>query len=158
MSEVVYKTCTSCKKEKSLDEFSYHKKGKHQRYAYCKICAIEKRREFIKNNPERESANKRRWRLTSQYGITPEEYQKLYEGQDGKCAICHRSAPLIPGANGQGSLHVDHDHETNFNRGLLYHFCNRLLGLAKDDPDILESAANYIRETQRVQKLMVLIG
>ena len=39
---------------------------------------------------------------------------------------------------------IDHDHETGFVRGILCSLCNTLLGHAKDDPEILRKAAEYL--------------
>jgi len=52
------------------------------------------------------------------YGITPEEYDKLFHKQNGCCALCKLSKPLV----------VDHDHETDTVRALLCHGCNTALG------------------------------
>ena len=41
---------------------------------------------------------------------------------------------------------VDHDHETGDVRGVLCNPCNIILGKAKDNPDILKNAANYLTE------------
>jgi DNA-directed RNA polymerase subunit RPC12/RpoP len=63
--------------------------------------------------------------------------EKLME-QNYKCAICGRivntSAPL------------DHNHTTGEVRGVLCNKCNLLLGMAKDDIDILKSAIEYLQK------------
>lgn len=60
----------------------------------------------------------RAYKLKYSYGLTPEEYQEMYDTQDGLCAICHES-PIEC---------VDHDHSTNKVRGLLCSRCNLCLG------------------------------
>lgn len=72
------------------------------------------------------------------YGLSLEEYTKLVEKQEGRCAICHQ----VP----KRSLQVDHDHRTNTIRGLLCVNCNRGLGYLMDNPDIIDAAAQYLRE------------
>jgi len=72
------------------------------------------------------------------YGITPEEYAALLESQDGRCAICRAIE-----SGGKG-WHLDHDHETKRNRGILCHRCNLMLGNANDDPERLRAAAEYL--------------
>jgi Recombination endonuclease VII len=76
--------------------------------------------------------------LRSRYGISSEEYNKIFKQQGGVCIICG----LPPRKR---SLHVDHNHETGEIRGLLCHLCNVGLGHFRDNPDLLERAANYLR-------------
>jgi len=53
------------------------------------------------------------------YGITLEDYNKLYSNQNGCCSICHR-----PQFELEKTLSVDHDHITGKVRGLLCNGCN----------------------------------
>jgi hypothetical protein len=82
------------------------------------------------------------------YGLTIERLKAMLLEQRGLCAICCKS---IIGyeyfSSGKKRLlcHVDHDHNTKAVRRLLCSDCNHLLGKAKDDPDILEAAAAYLR-------------
>jgi hypothetical protein len=64
----------------------------------------------------------RRSRL-SKFGITPAQYDLMFEAQGGLCAICKKECPS--GRN----LAVDHDHETGAVRALLCVVCNRNLGV-----------------------------
>lgn len=57
-----------------------------------------------------------------QYGITIQDYNRMFAEQSGHCKMCGGS-PL----EGQ-SLHVDHDHTTGTVRGLLCVSCNVHLG------------------------------
>ncbi len=82
-------------------------------------------------------------RLKRRYGLTPVQLRDHLIGQAGRCAIC--SAVMTPG-NG---THIDHDHDTGAFRGLLCSGCNHVLGFAKDDPAVLESAARYLRGAGR---------
>lgn len=59
----------------------------------------------------------------------------MYSSQEGKCLLCGR-----PG----GVLCVDHCHSTGMVRGLLCHWCNKALGLAGDDPELLRRMAEYV--------------
>jgi hypothetical protein len=57
-----------------------------------------------------------------------------------RCNIC--DAPEPKG----GRLCIDHCHKTGKIRGLLCHKCNRGIGFAKDDPNVLDAAAAYLRK------------
>lgn len=71
------------------------------------------------------------------YGITPEEYQKLVDEQNGVCKICS-------GTDSGRPLSVDHCHKTKRIRGLLCTRCNLGLGYFKDEPERLRRAAEYL--------------
>lgn len=78
--------------------------------------------------------------LKHNYGITLKDYHNMLEQQNGRCAIC--DIPSIE--TRQKKLHVDHDHASDKVRGLLCEHCNRMLGLAKERPHVLEAAAQYL--------------
>lgn len=76
-------------------------------------------------------------KLKARYGITGEQYDLLFQNQNGLCAICE--ANLL-----HKSFGVDHIHTTKTVRGLLCWPCNIMIGLAKDNPNVLRAAANYV--------------
>lgn len=82
---------------------------------------------------------KRTQNLLASYGITLEQKESMLAAQGGVCAICGGDEHTET-----NSWHVDHDHKTGLVRGILCMLCNLLLGKAKDSPDILRSAANYL--------------
>lgn len=81
------------------------------------------------------SAQKQRF---ARYGITVEDYERLWEIQNGACPICDGS--LL----GERNAHIDHDHITGQVRGLLCSQCNTAIGKFKDSPEIILRAAEYI--------------
>lgn len=85
--------------------------------------------------------------LQKRYGIGVEEYQAMYEKQEGKCAICdkHSTSVFTKGAAGF-ELCVDHCHNTGKVRGLLCENCNTGIGKLNDDPALLRKAINYLDE------------
>ena len=118
------KQCRSCGVEKPLSEF--HKRsdtGKYQ--TACKSCYHSQQ---MKRN----------------YGITLEDYDRMYKEQNGVCKIC--SLPQVSKRNTR--LCVDHDHGTGKVRGLLCDDCNRGIGLLKDDARLLDKASEYLRAAQ----------
>jgi len=76
------------------------------------------------------------------YGLDKDDFLKLAERQDYKCAVCLTDASEHP-----HSLGVDHDHATNEIRGLLCVSCNTALGWLNDDPDNANRAAQYLRSS-----------
>ena len=79
--------------------------------------------------------------LMHRYGITVDEYDSMYEEQQGRCAICIADIEQV-----SKSTHVDHDHATLEVRGLLCQQCNVMLGHSRDIPEVLERAADYLRK------------
>lgn len=95
-----------------------------------------------KNNPAHFRAIERKRR----YGISSEEFERMYADQAGKCAICLKS--IVDGSGqGRDALAFDHDHRTGRVRGLLCAVCNRGLGMFEDDPERLRQAAKYIERS-----------
>lgn len=79
------------------------------------------------------------------YGITREDYDLLFEKQNGLCAICKEPETKIVKWSGRLlPLSVDHDHVTGKIRGLLCNRCNRVLGMIKDDAQIARSILEYL--------------
>lgn len=156
------KTCAKCHQDKLEQEFSRRKTAKDGLHSVCKSCcgldylAVSgKRRAQSKAryaaNPEKHREKVRKWRehnsdtwkgmclrkdywphLSAAEALI--EYQKLFNKQGGKCAICPNECMCI-----------DHDHLTGKVRGLLCHTCNSMLGHSKDNPKTLEAGADYLR-------------
>lgn len=79
------------------------------------------------------------------FGISLEDYQKMFVEQKGVCAICQQSEK----ASRNGTvrwLNVDHNHQTGNVRGLLCTNCNVSLGMLKDNTEILTKAIVYLHK------------
>ena len=168
-----------CGVVKPLDQFHKAAGCRDGRRGECIPCFREQRRKryeedpsrrqrdvdraiaWAKANPERRAAKVQEYRdagilkrslrkthLKKKYGITPEDYDRMLEAQGGGCAICGRPP------RDDIALHVDHDHETGFIRGLLCFPCNNALGLMKDDPERLIRAAEYVAIKRRLDGLL----
>lgn len=90
---------------------------------------------------ERQRAARRRAHrlyVARTYGIQPEAYDRLYEAQGGRCAICATATGRTK------RLAVDHDHVTGEVRGLLCGPCNRMIGRLRDSAAALARAADYL--------------
>ena len=95
-------------------------------------------------DPEKEKERKKWSDIRIKYGLSQEDWEKIYNDQEGKCAICGREAE-----NYNLILCVDHDHSTREIRGLLCDWCNRsLLGALEkgsiDTINIIEALKNYL--------------
>lgn len=105
----------------------------------------EWQREYMKTyqRPPRGQEEQRRDNLRKLYGITPEEYDSMFERQGGLCALCGRPERrrykdrLL-------RLSVDHNHQTASIRGLLCHACNTGLGAFEDSTALLSLAIEYL--------------
>src|ERR1019366_1513082 len=120
-------------------------------------------RAWNKAHPGYSAENTRRWEMRDpegralsnqraylkRHGMTIEDYDRLFEAQGGRCATCGTDRP---GGRSATRFHVDHDHACCSGasaacgkcvRGLLCNKCNHALGLARDDPVILRSLAEY---------------
>jgi hypothetical protein len=66
----------------------------------------------------------------------------LLKRQHNRCAICPQEF------NKENRPRIDHKHGSVNARGLLCHGCNIGLGCFKENPDVLQSAIQYLKETQ----------
>lgn len=161
------KRCTRCKEWKPKQDFGKRKTGKEGLDAYCKICSREQGKAWQRANVERRRIISKRYRdkhrgkfresqrrrdLRLKFGITPEDYERMFAMQNGICAICGRP-PNDSGARHTATLMIDHDHKTGAVRGLLHSGCNLILGYAKDDPAVLLSAIRYLARFSAIGKV-----
>lgn len=91
-----------------------------------------------KQTPEGRKRTQLKAHLKHYYNISIEEYERMEIAQGGVCAICCK-----PDQNGQ-RLAVDHDHATGRIRSLLCGFCNKGIGMFRDDPAIVQAAVHYL--------------
>jgi hypothetical protein len=144
------KYCPRCKDIKSVEAFSLSGNSNRGRSSHCRDCssAIAKERNSrIEIKEEKHSAylnrkeQLRNNHLLRNFGITLEQYKLMEAEQGGVCAIC--GEPEL-----QKGLAVDHCHKTDKVRALLCGRCNPAVGFCKDDPEIADRIAAYIRKYQ----------
>lgn len=142
------KTCTKCKETKEEEAFQKIAKRPGVCKSWCKECTKAAHRAYHRNNVEKCRAYRRKWnadhpgfhkayRLKSQYGLTQEGWDLLFNSQGGACAICK---------NPDKKLCVDHDHFSGRVRGLLGHQCNWVLGILRDSSLFAHSAGAYLEK------------
>lgn len=88
-------------------------------------------RKKYQKQKERDPHFKRKQSYKYRYGITIEQYDEMFQIQQGKCKICKVETELV----------LDHCHTTGYIRGLLCRCCN--LGYFKDSPYLLDYAYQY---------------
>lgn len=113
------KWCGLCEKWLPLGNFGMNRSTPSGRADSCKAC-------FRIAQTQRDHLRK--------YNLSPEGRAALMEKQDGKCAICRRTTKLC----------VDHNHKTEFVRGLLCISCNVMLGRLNEDVTNFERAIQYL--------------
>lgn len=127
----------------------------NHRAGRCPDCKTDDPSKFAKNKSRwnglqtycRECHNKRQRPayLQMNYGMTEEQYQNMLKEQGNVCALCGK-----PPAEGRyGKLYIDHDHETKEVRGLIHLGCNVLIGYAFEDPEVLQSAIEYLHKYKK---------
>jgi len=94
----------------------------------CKKC-------YSKQENARYHAKKSK-RIEKTYGITVDEWNKMYVEQNGRCSCCN--TPITK------SAHTDHNHSNGTVRALLCNGCNTGLGSFGDSPSRLQKAYSYL--------------
>lgn len=125
-----YKLSVKGKRATVRSERSVAGKSRHRRYERTERGRIGRRR----------AAKTHRFKRL--YGLTIERYLELCLAAKGRCQICFEKV---------GRLVVDHCHsKTGTYRGLLCNRCNVGIGMLKDSPKILKSAARYLIRTSKM--------
>ena len=144
------KRCRKCGEVKMRDEFTVRRSGPRVGHlaAYCKPCASKQASAASQNDPTIYRRVQWRSKLKRLYGITVEDYNRMLAEQGGGCAMCGATDPNVGSRtykkNVRTVFDVDHCHKTGKVRGLLCTRCNRLVGLANDDPDTAMRLIKYL--------------
>ena len=153
------KKCTKCKVLKNHIFFHKKTQTKDGLNTVCKECWNASNKEWRKNNPTFGMKNYRSWvqenpvkykettrkKGLRQYGLSIEDWEDIFNKQNGVCAICNLPETVIDKGT-KRRLAVDHCHSTGKIRGLLCTKCNKGIGLLNDSPEILDKASAYLRK------------
>ena len=120
---VTEKFCVDCSTVKTVDNFTKRPSTKSGYLSICKPCRNKKTR----------AGNYMR-----RYGLEESAAKELAIDRISTCKICDTKTIVV----------VDHCHTTGKVRGYLCYSCNTVLGLAKDNVDILKSAINYLESNK----------
>lgn len=159
------KKCSNCNLLKSEEEYNKSSFTLDKLYCYCRECDKKYKKEYRNTEEGKKkkteyskkyySKNKdrikkkqkdnpnihRNTKLKKNFGIDLNQYNEMLNNQNKKCAICYiHESELIK------KLAVDHCHKTGKIRGLLCMKCNIILGQAKDNIKILNSAISYLEK------------
>lgn len=155
--------CIKCRTEQPPEAFPKSQLGRSRRW--CRGCFRENTKKWRAANPERAKDGCRAWRKKNpghrrayvaanpdiilradlkRYGLSLEAFRVMLAAQCGACAICRTTFSKRPC--------VDHDHATGAVRGLLCGPCNTILGFAKDNTELLLSAAGYVASARTMKK------
>ena len=85
-------------------------------------------------SPHKTPELRKKYKLKHLYNISLNDYELMYKNQNGIC----------PGCGEKKKLCVDHCHITGIVRGLLCRQCNAVIGLAKEDIQIIKNLVNYL--------------
>lgn len=119
---MITKICTKCKKEKPFDGFYKRKDRKRGRLSRCKECVKKQRRK--ERLTVESKINRRRRHLQETYDMTPKDWDKMYNEQQGCCGICGKHQSEL-----KETLEIDHEHwDSERVRGLCCKHCNIRLG------------------------------
>lgn len=135
------KQCSKCKLDKNLIKFHKDSSKSDGLYSSCRDCCNK----FWQSENSKENRKHPRYALArrkhkiAKFGITLEEYDKIFSAQNQMCALCGIRQDKL-----RKKLAVDHCHKTGKVRALLCGNCNRGLGFFKDSVDLLNKATNYV--------------
>lgn len=130
------KLCRSCSIE--LTDDNWYKSLQKARTYLCNSCNSNKTKQWAEDNPDKVKETRRKSKLKKKYGISVEDYDKMFAEQGGKCFLCNKEHERRP-------LNVDHCHKTGEVRKLLCDKCNLALGLVDDSVELLENFIRYLK-------------
>ena len=133
--------CVSCAKENSKRRAKAA--GEWKRKNRDKVNENNRLR-YNSLTPEQKKERLRRQQMAL-YGLTLEDYDKMFQEQGGVCACCGN----VELKKGRTNLCVDHNHETGKVRALLCDYCNRGIGYFTDNIDKLRNCVLYLEEYDR---------
>ena len=154
-----FKFCSGCDETKSIASFGKQKSRPDGVEYRCKKCMQIYRKKRYSNpkikskllkstatwrekNPDSDANN----HLIRKYGISLEQYNKMYQLQKGLCGICGKKESTRRRKKTQGDerLAVDHCHETGVVRGLLCFKCNTAIGSLGDNEEMVMRVVFYL--------------
>jgi hypothetical protein len=104
--------------------------------------SLAQRAEYMREYRKRRPRNVKDTELKKYYGISLDDWERMYHEQGGTCAICKTCESQK--SSRYANLAVDHCHSTGKVRGLLCNACNRAVGFIRDNPAVARAMADYL--------------
>lgn len=149
------KQCSKCKKHKQcnkikeLSEFHINNAHKSGFNTWCKACVKNCTDIYYNIDKKEHKRVNRNNHYKRNYGITLDQYNSMFEAQEGKCAICKKVETLIDHRSKKvKNLAVDHCHKTGKVRELLCCNCNKAFGFIGENLEILTRMIEYAKKHQ----------
>ena len=133
------KKCFHCKEMKDVQCFTKNNYSKDGLQNGCRPCKATIQATYRKTHRLVSRQTALRSDLKRKYGLTIEQWQKMFNEQNGRCKICQKHQSKL-----KSPLCVDHDHTTGKVRGLLCPSCNHRL-IAFDDKVFCAKATLYLQ-------------
>jgi hypothetical protein len=150
VSSGLWAKCIDCHKLWSLDYKTRNKTAIRARrkelYPKRKEAAKVYAKAYRTANPDKTSLLYRKRRLRHYYGLSLDDYDKLFAKQNGLCAICGRPERRLRSNGDPFNLSVDHNHKTSTVRSLLCYTCNSILGYLEEDVILATSVVFYLEK------------
>ena len=108
------------------------------------LANADKRKQANANWKSRNQRKVKGYHLMRMYGLTLDQYDKMYQECGGQCEICAKSmAHICDDVKTGDKACVDHCHSTGRVRGLLCHQCNRHMHLVDNH---LSAVLSYLQK------------
>jgi hypothetical protein len=119
----------------------YRQENKEKIIEYCRDWRFENK-EYVKAKRQENSLKRRNTTLKRKYGLCLDDFSRMMQEQEGKCAIC-----LVKAEDTMNKkLYVDHNHLTGAVRALLCNSCNSGIGFLREDLGIIQRASDYLKK------------
>lgn len=130
------KWCSRCKEVKPASITVFHRRARSGDglHGWCKSCMNSRSRPKQWHQSPRGKQMLKSSRLRLRYGISADDYEKMFMQQEGRCASCNTQSQRLV---------VDHCHTTGLVRGLLCVTCNLLAGHLESGR--MDSVVTYLK-------------
>lgn len=153
------KYCHKCRTLKTVGEFFKRTPPRKGFQSSCKKCrtnrqlalrqdpewrrrANEISLDYRRRNKEKVKVWDKKSQLRMKYGMTLNELNERLHRQNHRCMICREAFQ----PKKSKSACVDHNHTTKQVRDILCSRCNSIIGYAEENPEILQSAIDYLQK------------